>query len=138
MPMLTGDQYRASLRDGRAAYMDGKRIDDVTLNPLLEVSIDWVAKTYDTHYSAHAGKHNPMYALPTTAAQLREQMNFLAASDFTAATTSGCMTLREILPQLGKIGRAYQERLQRFLDRCQQNDKRVASAVEDGGIVAAG
>ena len=48
------------------------------------------------------------------------------------------MTLREILPQLGKIGRAYQERLERFLDRCQQDDKRVASAVEDGGIVAAG
>ena len=44
MPMLTGDQYRASLRDGRAAYIDGKRIDDVTLNPLLKVSVDWVAQ----------------------------------------------------------------------------------------------
>src|SRR5262245_6766691 len=87
MPMLTGDQYRASLRDGRAAYMDGKRVDDVTLNPLLRVSVDWVAKTYDSHDAAQAGKRNPMYALPTAAAQLREQMNFLDHSEIKAENT---------------------------------------------------
>jgi 4-hydroxybutyryl-CoA dehydratase / vinylacetyl-CoA-Delta-isomerase len=138
MPMLTGDQYRASLRDGRAAYLDGKRLDDVTTNPLLKVSVDWVAKTYDEHHRKDAAKRNPMYALPATAAELRAQMAFLAASDFTAATTAGCMSLREILPQLGKINAAYRDRLARFLERCHLEDRRVASAVEDGGIVDAG
>ena len=60
MAMRTGDQYRASLRDGRAAYMDGKRIDDVTADPLLEVSVDWVARTYDRYHDTAAGARNPM------------------------------------------------------------------------------
>jgi len=138
MPMLTGEQYRASIRDGRAAYLDGKRVGDVTADPLLAVSVDWVAKTYDANYSKDPAQRNPMYALPSSANELRAQMAFLAASDFTAATTAGCMTLREILPDLGKIGPAYKERLERFLDRCRRDDRRVASAVEDGGITAAG
>jgi len=138
MPTITGDRYRASIRDGRAAYLDGKRVPDVTTNPLLKKSVDWVASTYDAHYSPDAKRQNPMYALPATAADLRQQMSFLATSDFTAATTAGCMTLREILPELGKIDAAYRERLARFLDRCQNEDRRVATAVEDGGIVDAG
>jgi len=138
MPMLTGDQYRASIRDGRATYLDGKRIADVTADPLLAVSVDWVAKTYDANHSKDPSKRNPMYALPSNANELRAQMSFLAASDFTAATTAGCMTLREILPELGKIDAAYKDRLERFLDRCQRDDRRVASAVEDGGITDAG
>jgi 4-hydroxybutyryl-CoA dehydratase/vinylacetyl-CoA-Delta-isomerase len=137
MPMLTGDQYRASIRDGRAAYIDGTRVDDVTANKLLKVSVDWVARTYDASYSKDPSKRNPMYALPASAADLRAQMAFLAASDFTAATTAGSMTLREILPELGKIEPKYRERLERFLDRCRNDDRRVASAVEDGGVVAA-
>ncbi|HEY6597742.1 MAG TPA: 4-hydroxyphenylacetate 3-hydroxylase C-terminal domain-containing protein [Pseudomonadales bacterium] len=136
--MLTGDQYRKSLRDGRAAYLDGKRVDDVTQNPLLSVSIDWVAKTYDAHHSTAARARNPMFALPATPAELRDQMGFFAKSDFTAATTAGCMSLREILPQLGKIKPAYRQRLEQFLDRCEREDLRVASAVEDGGITDAG
>ena len=138
MPMLTGDEYRASIRDGRAAYLDGKRVDDVTLDPLLAVSVDWVAKTYDANHSKDPAKRNPMYALPSNANELRAQMAFLAASDFTAATTAGCMTLREILPELDKIDPHYKDRLERFLDRCQRDDRRVASAVEDGGITDAG
>ena len=138
MPTITGDQYRASIRDGRAAYLDGKRVADVTTNPLLKKSVDWVAKTYDANHSSDPTKSNPMYALPATAADLRAQMAFLAASDFTAATTAGSMTLREILPELGKIDPAYRDRLARFLDRCKNEDRRVASAVDDGGIVDAG
>src|SRR5215510_7407795 len=134
MPMITGDQYRASLRDGRAAYLDGKRVNDVTADPLLKKSVDWVANTFDASYSKDPNKRNPMYALPGTAQDLRAQMAFLSESDFTAATTAGAMTLREILPDLGKINAAYRERLEKFLDRCLREDRRVATAVEDGGI----
>ena len=35
MPMMTGDQYRASLVDGRRCFIDGERIDDPAQHPLL-------------------------------------------------------------------------------------------------------
>lgn len=138
MVMLTGDQYRASIRDGRKAYLAGERVDDVTANRLLAVSVDWVARTYDQYHSAAAGARNPMFTLPRSSADLAKQMAFLASVDFTAATTAGCMALRELLPQLGKIRGEYKDRLTAFLDRCAADDLRVAAAVEDGGITDAG
>ena len=41
--MISGDAYRATLRDGRAVWLDGERVDDVTEHPLLRKSVDWVA-----------------------------------------------------------------------------------------------
>ena len=78
MVMLTGEQYRASIRDGRAAYLAGQRIDDVTANPLLAVSVDWVARTYDQFHSGASGARNPMFTLPRSSADLAKQMEFLA------------------------------------------------------------
>lgn len=138
MTMMTGAGYRASIQDGRAAYIDGGRVADVTRHALLAVSVDWVASTYDAHYRDGPGNGNPMYAQPTSADALREQMQFLSESDFTAATTAGCMALRELLPALGEVGQQYEGRLRTFLDHCRDADLRVAAAVEDGGITAAG
>lgn len=138
MAMLTGDQYRSSLRDGRAAYIDGGRVDDVTSQPLLRVSVDWIANTYDRHHSGDPAARNPMYTLPDTPDHLKEQMAFLSGADFTAATTAGCMSLTEILPNLRALRPEYGERLEAFLEGCAEHDLRLASAVEDGGVTAAG
>lgn len=138
MTMLTGEQYRESIRDGRAAYIDGKRVDDVTRHRLLAVSVDWVAGTYDRFHSEAPDARNPMYLLPRTAAELEEQMGFLISADFTAATTAGCVSLREILPELHTVRAEYAQRLEAFLDRCTAGDLRIASAAEDGGVGEAG
>src|SRR5688572_2706114 len=100
--MLTGEQYRQSIRDDRAAFLDGQRVADVTANPLLKVSVDWVARTYDRYYSTDRGVQNPMFDVPTTADELQQQMDFLISADFTGATTAGCMALRNVAPTLGK------------------------------------
>ena len=62
--MRTGDEYRASLRDGRAVWLEGRRVDDVAGDPLLGKSVDWVATTYDRY----AGETNAMFRIPTTQA----------------------------------------------------------------------
>ena len=133
MSMKTGDQYRDSIRDGRASYLDGQRVADATANPLLNVSVNWIARTYDRHYSAAAGAINPMYARPETSHDLQAQMEFLIKSDTTAATTAGCMALRDVAPALGKLNPEYEKRLDAFLARCKDEDLRVASAVDDAG-----
>jgi 4-hydroxybutyryl-CoA dehydratase/vinylacetyl-CoA-Delta-isomerase len=113
-------------------------VDDVAAHPLLRISVDWIARTYDRYHSADVAARNPMYSLPGSTAELQQQMAFLASADFTAATTAGCMTLREILPQLGAVRDEYRQRLESFLNGCAEADLRVASAVEDGGVGPAG
>ncbi len=115
--MITGDEYRASLRDGRAVWLDGERVPDVTTDPLLVKSIDWVAATYDRS----AGEANPMFGIPRTDAELREQIAFLLASDRTAATTAGVMALTS-------LGHAA---LDAYAATVRDRDVRVAAAVDD-------
>ena len=115
--MITGDEYRASLRDGRAVWLDGKRVGDVTTDPLLVKSVDWVASTYDRY----VGVENPMFEIPRTDNELREQIAFLLASDRTAATTAGVMALTS-------LGHAA---LDAYAATVRALDVRIAAAVDD-------
>ncbi|MDQ3404770.1 MAG: 4-hydroxyphenylacetate 3-hydroxylase family protein [Actinomycetota bacterium] len=45
--LMTGDEYLESLRDGRAVYLDGERVDDVTRHPAFRNSALSVARLYD-------------------------------------------------------------------------------------------
>ncbi|PYO03310.1 MAG: 4-hydroxyphenylacetate 3-hydroxylase [Candidatus Rokuibacteriota bacterium] len=45
--MRTGSGYVASLRDGRAVFLDGERVDDVTKHPAFVEPIRKIAETYD-------------------------------------------------------------------------------------------
>lgn len=50
----TGEEYRASLQDGREVYMDGERIHDVTTHPAFAPIVDIRARIYDmAHEAAH-------------------------------------------------------------------------------------
>ena len=131
--MLTAEDYRQSIRDGRASYLEGRRIVDPVTHPLLRVSVDWVASTYEQTCSAGPGARNPIFDQPATPAELDEQMNFLIEADVTAASTAGCMALVNVAPRLAEADPAYRDRLERFLRRCREDDLRVAAAVEDGG-----
>ena len=133
--MLTGDQYRNSLRDGRKSYLDGKLISDPGAHPLIGPSVDWVARTYDRFHSTERGASNPMFLMPSTTEQLQEQMDMLLDADPTVSSTAGGMALHGAAPNLGKLNPAYQQRLQRFLDGVRDADLRIAVAETDlGGL----
>ena len=85
--MISGDEFRATLRDGRAVWLDGRRVDDVTTHPLLRKSVDWVAGTYDES----VGTTNGMYRAPRSQDELREQMEVPLSRAIAPATTAGCM-----------------------------------------------
>ena len=46
----TGEDYKASIRDGRAVYMNGERIKDVTSHPAFRPLIDIRARIYDLQH----------------------------------------------------------------------------------------
>jgi len=131
--MLTGNQYRESIRDARESYFQGNLVEDATSHSLFGPSVNWVAKTYDRYFTPAAGAHNPMYDVPTTAAELRQEMDMLLGADPTASSTAGCMALRGVAGKLSAINSAYRSRLEAFLDRCRDRDLRVAVAQQDLG-----
>lgn len=45
--MRTGDDYKASLQDGREIWIEGERVPDVTADPRLSRTIDSIAALYD-------------------------------------------------------------------------------------------
>ena len=46
----TGDEYRASLRDGREVWIDGQRVTDVTTHPATRPIVDIRARIYDLQH----------------------------------------------------------------------------------------
>jgi 4-hydroxyphenylacetate 3-monooxygenase len=47
MPIRRGDEYLASLRDGRRLWLMGQRVEDVTTHPALAGCARSVAAVYD-------------------------------------------------------------------------------------------
>src|SRR5262249_16883969 len=43
----TGDEYRESIRDGREIWINGERVDDVTMHPAFKPLVDVRARVYD-------------------------------------------------------------------------------------------
>ena len=74
--MLTAEGYRKSIQDGRASYLEGRRVVDPASHPLLRVSVEWVASTYERTFAAGREARNPIFDQPATAAELEDQMNF--------------------------------------------------------------
>jgi 4-hydroxyphenylacetate 3-monooxygenase len=46
----SGEEYKASIRDGRAVYMNGERIKDVTTHPSFKPLVDIRARIYDLQH----------------------------------------------------------------------------------------
>ena len=54
MGLMTADQYRESLKDGRVVYYKGKKIDNVCEHPHLRACVNTVAVDYEM-------AHDPKY-----------------------------------------------------------------------------
>jgi 4-hydroxybutyryl-CoA dehydratase/vinylacetyl-CoA-Delta-isomerase len=129
--MMTGDQYRASLLDGRRNYLDGDRIEDPSKHPLFSHAVDWVASTYDRFYQPGSDAYHPMFMIPRTPDDLRARSEALRQSDITAGTTAACMALITAAPQLGELRPEYKQRVYDYVDYCRSKDLRCSEAITD-------
>lgn len=123
----TGDDYKKSVNDGRASFIDGELVEDVATHPLLAASVEAVAETYDR--LTNAG-NNPLYTMPQSAAEVRELMALLAVSDPTATGTLSSAAATTVAERLD-APRA--ERLRSYLVASAADNLRLAPAVEDVG-----
>lgn len=130
--MLTGAQYRASLRDGRQVHHGGRRVEDVTADPLFGPAIDWASECYDRHHDPNPGAVGPYFEVPRTAADLVRQLELQRGWDTSTIITS------ESLLMVLTAGRRmsaqhpqYSERALAYYEDCRRRDLRTAFAITD-------
>ena len=78
-PMMTGDEYLASLRDGRHVYLDGVRDPDVTTRSGLGMAHGSSLRA-TTPCTRGPDARNPAFTFPRTVDELRERCELLTAS----------------------------------------------------------
>jgi 4-hydroxybutyryl-CoA dehydratase/vinylacetyl-CoA-Delta-isomerase len=127
----TGAEYRASLRDGRATYFEGKRVDDVEGDPVLGATVHEVAATYDRFYSPDPEATSPLLTTAHSADDLRARIPVLHRADLVANVTyQSLMTLLTAAARMGDCPR-YVERIGAYVDRAQKDDIRIVECITD-------
>lgn len=130
--MMTGDEYRASIRDGRQTYIDGRRISDLADEPATRAAVTAVAKAYDRFYDGSGDARNPLLTPPRAPDQLRETVGLLRGTDMLAHTTfTSVMTLLTVAPTLARSHPELADRIYRHVELVRRRDLRVTECVTD-------
>jgi 4-hydroxybutyryl-CoA dehydratase/vinylacetyl-CoA-Delta-isomerase len=130
--VLTGDQYRDSLRDGRATYFEGERIDDLPSHPLLGQTVDTTAAGYDAHYDPAPDATSPLLAVPRSADDLRELIPMLHEAGMMAHVTStSIQTLKTAAGRMDGVAPEYIERMHAYVGEAQRRDIRITQCITD-------
>ncbi|HZO80728.1 MAG TPA: 4-hydroxyphenylacetate 3-hydroxylase N-terminal domain-containing protein [Candidatus Binataceae bacterium] len=151
MGLKTAEQYKQSLRDGRAVFFRGERVADVTRHPVIGIAVEHACIDYrmaeDPKYRELAvmrdggGEYSRYYHLPRTADDLLKRSQLIAASTREGATlvvlikeigTDALYALHIIGERLAAAGKPeYRERVQKYHRYCRDNDLAVAVAQTD-------
>jgi 4-hydroxyphenylacetate 3-monooxygenase len=148
--MRRGDDYVASVRDGRAVFLDGARVDDVTRHPAFAEPIRRIARTYDLARSDEAARtttfvddatgrrYSTMWLVPKTADDLaaRRRAHRLWAEptyglmgrtpDHVACVLTAFASWRQLFD---RGGRQFGDNVVRFHARAREDDLYVAYGI---------
>jgi 4-hydroxybutyryl-CoA dehydratase/vinylacetyl-CoA-Delta-isomerase len=130
--MLTGEQYKNSLRDGRRVYQDGKLVADMDTDPLLAPALDAVAAGYDEYYRPDHDAVNPLVEAPRSVDELRERVPILTSMDLLLNVTY--QSLMTLVVAAARLGDAYPEfvaRVNSYVAQARQDDIRIAECITD-------
>ena len=130
--MMTGDQYRLSLDDGRETYFQGERVANVATDPILGITVDSAAAGYDRFYKPGADAVGDFMKVPGSAHELREQVELHETVDLlTHVTYASVMTL---LTAADRIEAALPEnaaRIRAYVKDVQRRDLRITQCITD-------
>ena len=130
--MMTGEQYKTSLNDGRATYFEGRRVDDLPGHPILGQCVDVVADNYDKAYSPNASATNPLMAIPRSSEEMRAMIPELHKAGMMAHVThTSIMTLMTAAGKMGDVSSEYVDRMHAWIDDAQKRDIRVTQCITD-------
>ena len=130
--MLTGQQYKDSLDDGRHTYFEGERIHDLAGHPLLGQTVEFTAKGYDLHYDPAPDATSPLLGVPRSADDLRALIPMLHEAGMMAHVTStSIQTLKTAAGRMDGVKPDYIERMEAYIDDAQRRDVRITQCITD-------
>src|ERR1700744_2725326 len=130
--MMTGEEYKNSLRDGRRIYQDGKLIADLDTEPLLAPALDAVAAGYDEYYRPEDDASNPLVEAPCSVAELRDRVPILTSMDLLLNVTyQSLMTLVVAGARLAEAHPEFVARINAYVAQARRDDIRIAECITD-------
>jgi 4-hydroxybutyryl-CoA dehydratase/vinylacetyl-CoA-Delta-isomerase len=151
MGLRTPEQYKESLRDGRAVYLRGEKVADVTKDPVIGIAVEHACIDYrmaeDPKYRPLAvmrdagGEYSRYFHLPLNSDDLLKRSELIAASTREGATlvvlikeigTDALYALHIVGERLAAAGKPeYRERIAKYHRYCRDNDLAIAVAQTD-------
>jgi len=126
--MLTGDEYRASLDDGRAVYFNGARLENVGDHPAFEPIVRRIAQGYDKVRAG--GPSGTPFELPRT----REDLRRLAREEIepVAGYTQTCLlTLLTAGERIAERRPQARGVIEAYVREARARDWRIAECISD-------
>ena len=151
MPLMTAEDYKDSLRDGRTVYYRGKRVEDVTAHPVIGRAVEHAAIDYRMAHDASdrplavvdgpGGACSRYYAVPRTPEDLLQRSALIERATALGGTlvvlvkeigSDALFALRLIAGHLDRRNRtSYLKRVEAFHAHCRDRDLAVAVAQTD-------
>lgn len=151
MGLRTPEQYKQSLRDGRAVFFRGEKVNDVTTHPVIGIAVEHACIDYrmaeDPQYRAlavvkdGASESSRYFHLPRNADDLLKRSQLIAASTREGATlvvlikeigSDALLALHLIGERMAAAGNPeYRKRIDNYHRYCRDNDLAVAVAQTD-------
>jgi 4-hydroxybutyryl-CoA dehydratase/vinylacetyl-CoA-Delta-isomerase len=130
--MMTGQEYKDSLNDGRRVFLEGKLVTDMANHPVFKAPVDTAAKLYDRGYSPDAKAVRDTTRVLKSAADLRHHASRLEEDDLLLEVTSASMMT--LLTAAGRIESKLPENAQRirnWVKDAQARDVRIVQCITD-------
>ncbi len=130
--MMTADEYRASLDDGRETYFEGKQVTDIASHPILGITVASAAAGYDRFYDPAPGAIGAFMAVPASAEELREQVELHETVDLlTHVTYASIMTLLTAADRIEDQLPENAARIRAWVEDAQRRDVRITQCITD-------
>lgn len=130
--MLTGQQYKDSLKDGRKVYFQGRLIDDFATEPALAVPMEVAAAGYDKWYSAEPDAMNSVISAPRSPEELRDKIPVLLEMDLLLNVTyQSLMTLLVAAPRIEQAAPECVPRIHAYIEDARRRDIRITECITD-------
>jgi 4-hydroxybutyryl-CoA dehydratase/vinylacetyl-CoA-Delta-isomerase len=130
--MMTGEQYRASLNDGRETYFEGEQVFDLPGHRILGITVDSAASGYDRFYDPSDGAVGAFMKVPGSRTELREQVELHESVDLlTHVTYASIMTLLTAADRIEATLPDNARRIRAWVKDAQQRDVRITQCITD-------
>src|SRR6201996_124332 len=130
--MLTGRQYKDSLRDARKIYFEGQLVEDLESEPALAAPLQTIADGYDKYYSAEPDAVNPLTIAPRSLEELRDRLPVITEMDLLLNVTyQSLMTLLVAAGRLEDHAPEFIPRIMAYVEDARRRDIRVTECITD-------